>query len=138
MTGDGNAGNPRARRESGARMTVSEPVVFRRDDTEIRGWTLNMSRGGVRCIVDAELAVGDHFEVEIGEGGQRRGGHVVWIKPDKAGGCILGIAFDDAASAPPPPPANTEPPAAGAAIPKIPPPPATPGAAAKNRDPHDE
>lgn len=108
-------------------MQVSEPVVLSRDDgEEIRGWTLNISRGGLRALVDEPVGVGDHFDLSMGENGQKRGGKVVWIKPDKGGGCIFGFAFDGATSAPPPPPPSTYPPQAPA-IPGVPIAPRIPG-----------
>src|SRR5262245_44234380 len=85
VTSDGKSGDPHARRESGARMQVSEPLVLFAGDDEIHGWTLNISRGGLRAIVDQPLIAGDRYEVVVGEKGHPRAGRVVWVKPDKGG-----------------------------------------------------
>ncbi len=118
MASDGKSSDPHARRESGARMQVSEPIILSGRDDDIHGWTLNISRGGLRAIVDEPLIVGDRYQVAVGEGGQPRAGRVVWVKPDKGGGCIFGFSFDDSTSAPPPPPATNPP--AGPPVPGVP------------------
>ncbi|MBW2529215.1 MAG: PilZ domain-containing protein [Deltaproteobacteria bacterium] len=94
----------RARREDGARQTVSEPVVFHHGDDRVDGWALNMSRGGLRAIVESPLEVGREFEIELGESGPKRVGKIVWIQQEKDG-AIVGVAFQDVErpSAPPPP-----------------------------------
>jgi hypothetical protein len=118
----GMAAEAHVRRESGARLQVSEPVVFRGQRGDVQGWALNISRGGLRAVVDGEVAVGDHFEVHVGEWTEPRAARVVWVKPDKGGGCIVGLAFDDAGSAAPPPPPTTMPPpeTSAPAMPNIP------------------
>jgi hypothetical protein len=105
----GMAAEAHVRRESGARLQVSEPVVFRGQRGDVQGWALNISRGGLR-------------EVHVGEWTEPRAARVVWVKPDKGGGCIVGLAFDDAGSAAPPPPPTTMPPpeTSAPAMPNIP------------------
>jgi hypothetical protein len=94
------------RREAGARRETSEPLVFYRGDggnTEIGGWALNISGGGLRAILDEPLDVDEELELSIG-GAARRSVRVVWIRTEK-GGAIVGLAFTDQApgSVPPPP-----------------------------------
>lgn len=115
----GGGGQAHVRRESGARHQVSEPVLLRRlslaadgEPAEIQGWSLNVSRGGVRAVLDGPVSVGDHFDVALGEGAPR-GARVVWVKPDKGGGCIVGMSYDDANSAPPSRPPPSVPPKPG-------------------------
>lgn len=66
------------------------------------GWTLNVSRGGLRAIVEQGLSPGVEYEVEIGEGGNPRRAGVVWSK-DETDGQIVGLKYlDDDGSVPPP------------------------------------
>jgi hypothetical protein len=67
-------------------------------DGTFHGWTLNVSRGGVRVIVPAESA--DEIDtvlyadrVAVSFDGQDRVGQVVWhaVRP---GGFVLGIQLD--------------------------------------------
>lgn len=94
----------RTRREDGARQTVSEPVVFRGNDETIEGWALNMSRGGLRAIVESPLEVGTEFQIVVGDAERPRAGKIVWLQQEKDG-AIVGVAFLDVErpSAPPPP-----------------------------------
>jgi hypothetical protein len=77
------------------RREVSERVELRGADEAFEGWTLNVSRGGVRVIVERELELGDVFEVTVGLAEARplvRQGRVVWFQ-EEADGFIAGIAF---------------------------------------------
>ncbi len=111
----GDAGAPttdeagRARREAGARREVNDTVVFHRDDEAIEGWALNISRGGLRAIVDVALTVDDEFEMTLGDSSQRRPVRVVWVRMEK-GGAIVGVAFLDIANGSIPPPPSLKPP----------------------------
>lgn len=102
----------------------------------LEGWALNVSRGGVRTIVDGSsiegaapnepvdlsklLELGRPIEVSIGDG-PARPGKIVWVQ-EEADGAIMGIAFSDTPSdsgAPPPMPGgdasrNSDPVGAGA------------------------
>ena len=60
---------------------------------EIPGWTLNVSRGGVRAIVEENVASGDTFSVAIGDGAPRLG-RVVWAQ-EQPDGAIVGVSFLD-------------------------------------------
>jgi hypothetical protein len=59
----------------------------------IEGWTLNVSRGGVRIVLEEPVAAGAEYAVLIGEEPARRG-RVVWVR-DEADGQIAGIEFTD-------------------------------------------
>ena len=99
-------GEPKARRHSGARNPISEAVVFRQGDRRIDGWALNLSRGGLRAALEAAVAVGEEFEVTIGDTTEARPATVVWAHLQKDG-AIVGVAFTDVdGSVPPPPPAD--------------------------------
>ena len=99
----------RARREAGARREVNETVVFHRGEQSIDGWSLNISGGGLRAILDVSVEVGDEFEMTLGDDPQRRPVRVVWARQEK-GGDIVGVAFLDIAEGSIPPPPSIEPP----------------------------
>jgi len=102
---------PRARRTSGVRTPVSESVLFEADDRRIEGWSLNLSRGGIRAILDEVVEVGEEYEITVGTDAEPRTGRIVWVRQDK-GGSIVGVAFLDTDGSVPPPPGPSEPPPA--------------------------
>lgn len=105
-------------RRAGPRREVSERVLMKRkDDMVLEGWALNISRGGLRAILEASLELGEELEVTVGDESKSplsRRGRVVWIQ-EEADGIVVGVEFMNAPgssgthrSAPPAPP--TEPP----------------------------
>jgi PilZ domain len=59
------------------------------------GWALNVSRGGVRCILEEKVELGAEYDVTIGAEGDApltRRGRIVWIQ-EEADGSIVGIEF---------------------------------------------
>ncbi len=71
------------------------------------GWALNISRGGVRAILEQKVALGEEFDVTVGEESQlKRRGRIVWLQ-EEPDGLIVGIEFlnSTGGSMPPPPPA---------------------------------
>lgn len=60
-------------------------------DEPLRGWTLNISVGGVRLIINGELSVDDTVDVAV-ESATCRQGRVVWVSP-LIDGCVAGIRF---------------------------------------------
>jgi hypothetical protein len=80
----------------GARHEASERVVLRAATGDNFGWALNVSRGGLRVVVEDGVVVGQQFEVAIGpddsEDRAVRRGRVVWVQPE-ADGQIVGIEF---------------------------------------------
>lgn len=83
-------------RRAGVRREVSERVlVKRKDETVLDGWALNISRGGLRAILEAYLELGEDLEVTVGHEKQSpltRRGRVVWIQ-EEDDGIIFGIEF---------------------------------------------
>ena len=79
-------------------------MVLRGSGREFDGWTLNVSRGGLRIILEGGVAVGDEFEVWVGadEEASRRPGRVVWVR-DEADGQIVGLKYLDSSAVPPGP-----------------------------------
>jgi hypothetical protein len=77
-------------------------VFFRDGGREIAGWALNLSRGGLRAIIEEQVELGAQFDVAVGEG-PNRPGRIVWIQ-DEPDGCIVGVSFlDDPGETPGPP-----------------------------------
>jgi hypothetical protein len=81
------------------RREVSERVAFKSGEgpsaLAFDGWTLNVSRGGVRAIIERPVALGDVFDVTVGLADASplvRQGRVVWFQ-EEADGFIVGVAF---------------------------------------------
>ena len=56
------------RQVGGARREASERVILKSSGAEeLIGWTLNLSRGGVRIVIEDPVSVGDEYEIWIGE-----------------------------------------------------------------------
>jgi hypothetical protein len=65
------------------------------------GWTLNVSRGGARLVVEEKLAVAQSWELWVNEATTSRPIRVVWVR-DEAGGQIVGLQFMDCVGTIPP------------------------------------
>src|SRR5262245_13066746 len=87
-------GLPPTRRSGGARREVSERVSFYQGEREINGWALNLSRGGLRAILEEPVELGAEFAIVIGQAASRRLGRIVWIQ-DEPDGVIVGVSFLD-------------------------------------------
>jgi hypothetical protein len=84
----------------GARREATNRVLFRNGEAELTGWALNISRGGIRVIVEDKVELGQEYEVEIGSdpaSDKKRRGRVVWVQ-EEADGMIVGVEFIDQAS----------------------------------------
>jgi hypothetical protein len=79
-------------RRAGARRNVSYRVAFFRGETELTAWALNLSRGGLRAVVEDRVQLGEEVEVRIDEIRVTRRGRVVWTQ-DEPDGTIVGICF---------------------------------------------
>jgi hypothetical protein len=88
------------RQSGGARIEASERVVIRQADTETTGWTLNVSRGGLRAVLEQPLDPTLEYEVEVGETPARRA-RVAWSKGE-SDGQIVGLRFLDVEGSVPP------------------------------------
>lgn len=102
-----------AMRRGGARREVTERVTLRAEDGKIHeGWALNVSRGGLRAILEEKVDLGQKFEISLGEGEVlNRPGRIVWVQ-EEPDGVIVGLEFTSLSgthkSAPPGPPDGTE------------------------------
>lgn len=84
-------------RRGGARHGATDRVRLVGKNMKIRdGWALNISRGGVRAILEESVELGEEYEVTIGEegtpGSLTRRGRVVWLQ-DEPDGVIAGFEF---------------------------------------------
>jgi hypothetical protein len=97
-------------RRGGARREVTERVLVR--DTvngkEHEGWALNLSRGGLRCILEEKVALGAEYFVTLGDGEEfsDRRARVVWVQ-EEPDGVIVGVEFVGLSGMHPPPPPPT-------------------------------
>lgn len=94
------------RRLGGTRRETSDRVRFKVGAREVEGWALNLSRGGLRAIVDEPIDLGTEVEVAIADAAFRPS-RIVWIQ-EEPDGAIVGVEFLDIegpASIPPPEPA---------------------------------
>ena len=99
-------GLPPTRRAGGARFEASERVTLTGVGGEqMSGWALNISRGGLRAIVEDQVELGAEVSIAIDDEPPKRRGRIVWIQ-EEPDGAIVGIEFLGAPAgegAPPPP-----------------------------------
>jgi hypothetical protein len=110
------------RGSGGARREITDRVSLRAGASELSGWALNASRGGIRLIVEDKVELGSEYEVELASEGaeKKRLGRVVWVQ-EEADGMIVGVEFlDQKSDGSDTPPAGSEPPGlpSSARIPK--------------------
>jgi hypothetical protein len=90
------------RATGGARREATDRVTLRGPDFETHGWTLNVSRGGMRAIVEEPVKSGVEYELLLGDAeDSARKVAVVWVQ-DEADGQIVGVRFLDVAGSVPP------------------------------------
>jgi len=84
------------RHAGGARREASERVLVRSAGFETHGWTLNVSRGGIRAIVEDPLLQSAEYELLVGdeETAVARRASVVWLQ-DESDGQIVGLKYLD-------------------------------------------
>ena len=92
-----------AMRRGGARQQVSDRVAFKQGDKTVHeGWALNVSRGGLRAILDAEDSaanavpgLGEEYDVVVGEADAPRPGRIVWLQ-EEPDGFVVGFEYKGA------------------------------------------
>jgi PilZ domain len=97
------------RRASGSRREATERVRVRGESFQTAGWTLNISRGGARLVLEEAVELGALYQMEIGFEPEPRQVKIIWAQ-DEADGQIVGVQFLDTEGSIPPPPV-TDPPA---------------------------
>ena len=98
------------RRAGGARREASTRVNLRRFGPDgptgepITGWSLNISRGGVRVVVEEIFEQGEEVHVTLDDTDATTEHHarVAWVR-DEADGQIIGVQFLDVEGTIPPP-----------------------------------
>lgn len=102
-----------AMRRGGTRREVTERVTLKSEEGQtLEGWALNVSRGGVRAILEEKIVLGQKFDVAIGsDEAILRPSRVVWVQ-EEPDGVIVGLEFTGLSgthkSAPPPPPGGAD------------------------------
>jgi hypothetical protein len=83
-----------AMRRGGARREVTERVTLRTEEDEVlEGWALNVSRGGLRAILEEKVSLGQKFEVTLGtDEVLSRTARIVWVQ-EEPDGVIVGLEF---------------------------------------------
>lgn len=83
-----------AMRRGGARREVTERVTLKSEaGATLEGWALNVSRGGVRAILEEKVVLGQKFDVVIGaDESMVRQSRVVWVQ-EEPDGVIVGLEF---------------------------------------------
>jgi hypothetical protein len=85
-----------ATRRGGARHEVSSRVTLKAKSGKVlEGWALNISRGGVRVILEENVELGSEFDVILSTGEESstpQVGRVVWVQ-EEPDGVVAGIEF---------------------------------------------
>lgn len=98
----GPISGPHRRHSGGSRRPASDRVILVKDGCQHSGWALNVSRGGMRIVLEDPIEPHSRYDLLLGEeGAQSRPVRVVWIK-EQAGGQIAGLQFLDAEGTVPP------------------------------------
>jgi hypothetical protein len=101
-----------AMRRGGARREVTERVALKAEGGEtLDGWALNVSRGGLRAILEEKVFLGQKFDVAIGtDEVMLRPSRVVWVQ-EEPDGVIVGLEFTSLSGTHASPPAPPDEPA---------------------------
>jgi hypothetical protein len=94
---------------------VSDRVKLRVAGSEIDGWALNISAGGLRAIIDTDgvnleelFTLGRQIVVQVGDAAERPA-RIVWVQAEPDG-AVIGVAFlDQTSDRPPSVPPGTDP-----------------------------
>lgn len=83
-----------AMRRGGARREVTERVSLKTEEGSLlEGWALNVSRGGLRAILEDKVSLGQKFEVTLGtDEVLSRTARIVWVQ-EEPDGVIVGLEF---------------------------------------------
>jgi PilZ domain len=89
-------GDAHGMRRGGPRREVTERVHLLGGNLKTReGWALNVSRGGVRVILEERVELGEEYDVTIGieeAAALNRKARVVWLQ-EEPDGFIVGMEF---------------------------------------------
>lgn len=82
-------------RRGGVRHELTERVRMKTETGDVlEGWALNISRGGVRVILEQDVRLGEELDVWVGDRDAQTAtrGRIVWIQEEKDG-VIVGVEF---------------------------------------------
>ncbi len=90
-------GGVHATRRNGARREISSRVTLRSPSGAVfDGWALNVSRGGVRVILEEKVELAAEYEVTVADDGNGPMGpvvgRIVWVQ-EEPDGVVAGIEF---------------------------------------------
>jgi hypothetical protein len=74
---------------------VTARVTLQGEARSYEGWALNVSRGGVRLILEEQVQLGEEYEVTVGDVESSplvRRARVVWLQ-EEADGVVVGLEF---------------------------------------------
>ncbi len=90
----------------GARREISAHISIRSGTEEYDGWALNVSRGGIRVVIEGQVQLGEVLVVEgydpDNSDAPPRRARVVWSQ-DEPDGSVVGMEFLDVDGSVPPP-----------------------------------
>ncbi|HEY3236326.1 MAG TPA: PilZ domain-containing protein [Polyangiaceae bacterium] len=89
---DEHAPPPQRRGSGGSRRQSSNRVILRSGPFETTGWALNVSRGGMRLVVEDPVEQGAEYELSVSDQGETRRARVVWVQ-QRVDGQIIGVEF---------------------------------------------
>jgi hypothetical protein len=86
-----------ATRRGGARHDVTARVTLTAQSGQVlEGWALNVSKGGIRVILEDKVDLGAEFEITMSAGDAPRAdplvGRIVWVQ-EEPDGVVAGIEF---------------------------------------------
>lgn len=93
---DASAAGPadaHAVRRGESRTEASERIVVRRGEALLDAWTLNISAGGMRLVLEDKVALGDILEIRQ-DTEVWRAAQVVWIQ-EEPDGAVVGVEYTD-------------------------------------------
>lgn len=82
-----------AMRRGESRTEASERIVVRRGDALLDAWTLNVSAGGLRLVIEEKVALGDILEIRQ-DTDVWRAAQIVWIQ-EEPDGSVVGVEYTD-------------------------------------------
>lgn len=89
----------------GARREISAHILLRSGTEEYDGWALNISRGGIRVVIEGRIHLGqvlviEGYDPDDPDAPPRRG-RVVWSQ-EEPDGSVVGMEFIDSDDSVPP------------------------------------
>lgn len=101
------------RAAGGARREISARLILHTGNAQYDGWALNISRGGIRVVIEGRVHLGQVLTIEgydpDREDAPPRRARVIWSQ-DEPDGSVVGMEFLDPDDSMPPPLSPPNPP----------------------------